>query len=217
MGCFTLILVSCLAEICSAFPTMGALYYWAYRLGGPEWGPFFSWISGWCNLLGQIAGVASGGYSGAKVIADICTLTTGVTLTKVQFLFMYALVLSIASTVNTFAETVLTTLTSISVVWHIVGTIVIVSLMILYTPSPLQSVEFVATNYYNGSTFESSSYVGLIGMLAAASTFTGYDTSAHVAEETFDSHNSTPVAMFLSVANCIILGLLLIIGTQLYE
>lgn len=56
VGVFTILLVSSLGEICSAFPTMGALYYWAFVLGGPEWGPFASWLAGWTNLLGQIAG-----------------------------------------------------------------------------------------------------------------------------------------------------------------
>lgn len=65
IGLFTLVLVSCLAEISSSYPTMGALYFWAYKLGGDEWGPFSSWIAGWCNLLGQIAGVASGAYAGS--------------------------------------------------------------------------------------------------------------------------------------------------------
>ena len=64
IGVMTLLLVSSLGEISCAFPTMGALYYWSYRLGGVQWGPFCSWTAGWCNLVGQIAGVASGGYAG---------------------------------------------------------------------------------------------------------------------------------------------------------
>lgn len=40
----------------------------------------------------------------------------------------------------------------------------------------------------------------------------GYDTASHVAEETDDSHHSTPVAMIGSVINCIFLGILLIVG-----
>ncbi len=52
----------------------------------------------------------------------------------------------------------------------------------------------------------SVSYVALIGCLFAASTFTGYDTAAHVAEETTVSHMSTPYGMVFSVINCYILG-----------
>jgi len=43
-----------MAEICSAYPTAGGLYYWAAKLGGKH-GRFASWITGWFNMLGQIA------------------------------------------------------------------------------------------------------------------------------------------------------------------
>jgi amino acid transporter len=172
IGFVTLILVTSLAEICCAYPTMGALYYWAYRLGGDEWGPFASWMAGWLNLLGQIAGVASGGYSGAEVIGDISTLTSGVVFTPVQLLAVYALVLIFAGIINTFAEELLTRLCSISVVWHIVGVILIVALMVQFAPT-LKSAEYVALHFNNGTPFTSPAYVVLTGSLAAASTFTG--------------------------------------------
>ena len=172
IGFVTLILVTSLAEICCAYPTMGALYYWAYRLGGDEWGPFASWMAGWCNLLGQIAGVASGGYSGAEVLADIAQLSTGYVLTPPQLLAVFALVLIFAGIINTFAEQLLTRLCSISVVWHIVGVIVIVALMVQFAPT-LKSAEYVAVHFNNGTPFRSPAYVVLTGSLAAASTFTG--------------------------------------------
>ena len=46
IGPFSFALVLSLGEICCAFPTMGALYFWALRLGGEKWGPFASWIAG---------------------------------------------------------------------------------------------------------------------------------------------------------------------------
>jgi amino acid transporter len=36
-----------MAEICSAYPTSGGLYYWSYALAGPKWGPFAAWLTGW--------------------------------------------------------------------------------------------------------------------------------------------------------------------------
>jgi amino acid transporter len=129
-------------------------------------------MAGWTNLLGQIAGVASGGYSGALVLADIATLTTGTVLTPPQVLAVFALVLMFAGIVNTFAEQLLTRLCNISVVWHIVGTILIVALMVQYAPS-LETPLYVATHFNNATPFDSPAYVVLIGSLAAASTFTG--------------------------------------------
>ncbi|MGK8512948.1 amino acid permease [Nocardia asiatica] len=44
-----------MAELASAYPTSGGLYWWAAELGGPVWG----WFTGWFNLIGQIAVTAA--------------------------------------------------------------------------------------------------------------------------------------------------------------
>lgn len=211
VGLMTLLLVSSLAEICSAYPTMGALYYWAFRLGGPEWGGFASWMAGWTNLLGQIAGVASGGFAGAQIFAEIIMLTHKTRLDSNAVLGLYVVMLVIAGIVNTFAERLLTAVCYISCVWQTLGTILIVVWMLVASPK-LQSASFVFASTNNGTGFSSFPYVALVGTLAAASVFTGYDTAAHVAEETHDSHNSTPRAMLLACVNALVLGVLLIVG-----
>ncbi|KAI4385917.1 hypothetical protein MLD38_003904 [Melastoma candidum] len=47
VGTMTLLVGCSLAEICSAYPTSGGLYYWSYRLCGRGWGPLASWFTGW--------------------------------------------------------------------------------------------------------------------------------------------------------------------------
>lgn len=211
IGPFSFVIVLCLGEISCAYPTMGALYFWAFQLGGDEWGPFSSWIAGWCNLLGQIAGVASGAYAGAEVIAALIALCTQQIVSPAAVQGLYAAMLLIAGTVNSYTEHGLTTLCYISVVWQNLGVIIIV-IAVLATAPQLQPAEFVFFATYNDSGFESFPYVALIGSLAAASVFTGYDTAAHVAEETNQSHSSTPRAMLWAVINAYIFGLLLIVG-----
>jgi amino acid transporter len=124
------------------------------------------------NLAGQIAGVASGGYSGAEVIADIIQINYGYVLAPAELLGVFALVLVLAGIINSFAEQLLTRLCSISVIWHIGGTIIIVALMIHFAPT-LQPASYAASSFNNATPFESSGYVVLIGSLSAASTFTG--------------------------------------------
>lgn len=173
IGCFTVTIVLSLSEICSAYPTMGALYFWADKLGGKEWGPYSSWMAGWLNLLGQIAGVASGGYAGAEILVEIITLSTGnVAVTGAQTMGIYACVLVVAGIVNTYSEIMLTTLCYISVVWQAIGIVVIVTWMLIMTPQK-QSIEFVFGSFHNSTGFTSPVYVALIGSLTAASVFTG--------------------------------------------
>src|SRR5215469_3007958 len=68
-----------MSELASAFPTAGGIYYWASRLGGPGWG----WFTGWFNLIGLVAVVASVIY----VCASFLTYLLG--LYKVHFIFNF--------------------------------------------------------------------------------------------------------------------------------
>ena len=58
VGLMSTIVALAMAEIASAYPTAGGLYYWASKLGSPAWG----WFTGWFNLIGQIAVTAAIGY-----------------------------------------------------------------------------------------------------------------------------------------------------------
>ncbi|CAL5421649.1 unnamed protein product [Camellia sinensis] len=46
VGGFTLIVGLSMAEICSAYPTSGGLYFWSAKLCGDDWGPLASWLTG---------------------------------------------------------------------------------------------------------------------------------------------------------------------------
>src|ERR687891_337629 len=51
---FTLCVAASMAEIASAYPTAGGLYFWAYRLGGRGW----AWVTAWMNMIGQVTIIA---------------------------------------------------------------------------------------------------------------------------------------------------------------
>src|SRR6266550_8677703 len=67
---FVLLIAASMAEIASAYPTAGGLYYWASRMKNKNWG----WWVAWLNLGGQISIVAGINYSAA--------LYLGVTILK---------------------------------------------------------------------------------------------------------------------------------------
>ena len=52
---FTLTVAASMAELCSAYPTAGAMYHWAADLGGAGAG----WLVAWLNIFGLIAAQAS--------------------------------------------------------------------------------------------------------------------------------------------------------------
>ena len=43
---FTLCIAASMAEIASAYPTAGGLYFWSFRLGDKRW----AWLTAWLNM-----------------------------------------------------------------------------------------------------------------------------------------------------------------------
>src|SRR6201992_800057 len=66
ISCLILCVAFSMAELASAYPTAGGIYYWATKLGGPGWG----WFTGWFNLIGQVAVTAGIDY-GLAVSIDV--------------------------------------------------------------------------------------------------------------------------------------------------
>ncbi|KAG2482254.1 hypothetical protein HYH03_018798 [Edaphochlamys debaryana] len=66
-----------MAELASAYPTSGGMYYWIFQLTPPRFAPLVCWVTGWLNLLGQIASLASTHYFMAYTISTIVLLATG--------------------------------------------------------------------------------------------------------------------------------------------
>ena len=56
------------SELVSAYPTSGGLYFTCKYLAPESWVPEISWLCGWLNLLGQVAGVASTEYGCAQLL-----------------------------------------------------------------------------------------------------------------------------------------------------
>jgi len=56
------------AELVSAYPTAGGMYFVTKHVVPPKHVAIWSWVIGWCNFLGQAAGVASLAFSISQMI-----------------------------------------------------------------------------------------------------------------------------------------------------
>src|SRR5688572_17962164 len=71
---FTLCVAASMAELASAYPTAGGLYYWALRLGGRGWG----WTTAWFNMVGQVTITAGINIAAAIYIIGAVTRIFGI-------------------------------------------------------------------------------------------------------------------------------------------
>src|SRR5579863_10637537 len=89
---FTLTVAASMAELCSAYPTAGAMYHWAADLGGAGAG----WYVAWLNIFGLIAAQAGINYSCAQFILPFL----GVPATARNLLLMFAFILITQGALN---------------------------------------------------------------------------------------------------------------------
>ena len=201
---FTLALAASMAELCSAYPTAGAMYHWATALGGIGCG----WFVAWLNIIGLIAAQAGINYSCAQFILPFL----GISASPRNILLMFAFTLAVHGLINQYGVRLVAVLNNISVAVHIVGVAAIV--VALFWLAPLQPAGFLATGVNSNGR---SPYVWafLLGLLQAHWTYTGFDGSAHMAEETHNARRTAPWGVVISVALSGVVGYALLIALTL--
>jgi amino acid permease (GABA permease) len=210
VGIMTLFVGMSMAEVCSSYPTAGGLYYWSAKLARKN-GPAWSWFTGWFNFLGQVAVTAGIDFGAAFFINALLNLQFGLSTAHGVTIIIFACVLLLHGLLNQFGIRLVSLLNDISVWWHIVGVLLIVGVL-TFSPSHHQSAKTVFTATVNNTGWHSIFYVLLLGLLLAQYTFTGYDASAHLTEETHDAARSGPRGIVMSIVVSLIAGWILLIG-----
>jgi amino acid transporter len=233
---FTLMIAAAMAEIASAYPTAGGLYYWSSRMKNKDWG----WWTAWFNLAGQVAIVAGIDFAAASFVnsAIVTPILSnfgvaygngsaifGSTLVSGQLLTM-AVLMVIQLALNIGGIRIVALLNDASVWWHIGTVVVIVGALFLISSgkahadiSPFAVGPQDASGGASPLGFNLGPAVGyavpiafMFSLLQAQWTYTGYDASAHVAEETVGARLSSAWGVFISVAVSAVVGYIVLFG-----
>ncbi len=235
---FVLFVALGMAELASAYPTAGGLYYWSSKLGGAGWG----WFTGWFNLIGQVAVTAGIDYGLAVSIdvllnawipsfpAKLATVAAIDPATQWVTLGIFGIVLAIHAFLNINGVKIVAFLNDVSVWWHIAGVVLIVGAVVIagalgsqftadsgFTAAGpaagLNSLKslFAVDPKFNATGFPLW-YAVIVGLLLAQYTYTGYDASAHMSEETVGAATRAPWGVVMAVAVSAVAGYALLAG-----
>ncbi len=208
VGIMVLTVALSMAEVCSRYPTAGGLYFWAGRLAKKnkrQW----AWYVGWFNFLGEIAVTAAIDFGCATTWMAFANLVWGVEVTPARVFRVFVVIIVSHAALNTFGVNLVSLLSSISAWWHVGGVLIIVGALWIL-PTKHQSVSWTLTGFHNETGWSFLPYVFLMGLLMAQYTYTGYDASAHVAEETKNASVAAPKGIVLSVLVSVIAGFILL-------
>jgi amino acid transporter len=201
---FTLAVAASMAELCSAYPTAGAMYHWAADLGGAGWG----WWVAWLNIFGLIATQAGINYSCAQFVLPFLNLPS----TATNLYLMFGFILLTQGILNHYGVRLVAVLNDLSVTVHILGVAAVVAGLLLFAPK--QPVGFLLEGI-NSNSRSPYWWAFCLGLLQAQWTYTGFDASAHMTEETADPRRRAPWGVVLSVAVSGAVGYVLILALTL--
>lgn len=256
---FVLTIAASMAEVASAYPTAGGLYYWASKMKSKNWG----WWTAWLNLIGQFAIVAGINFAAAFFINQtiISPLTGGAFNNTTEVLMIgdqllisgqlltMAVLMAAQLALNIAGINIVAFLNQVSVWWHIAFVILIsASLFLLGTQdtardagltlfamqpqdtlgsweirippwagvAPDTSVPLFLLSMGAASTYTPVFVAFFFSLLLANWTYTGYDASAHVAEETVGARIASAWGIFLSVAVSAVVGFIFLLSLTLH-
>jgi amino acid transporter len=181
------------------------MYHWACRLGGTGWG----WFTAWFNIIGQLATLAGIDYGCALFVTPLA----GLAATTSNVLLVYAGVLLSHALINHVGIRLVARLNDLSVTVHVVGVIAIVGSVFLFAPK--QPIGFFFARITSNTEGWPYWWAFVVGLLQAQWTFTGYDASASVSEETVDPRRRVPWGIVMAVVVSSVVGYLLLVALTL--
>ncbi|KAH0548484.1 hypothetical protein GP486_007938 [Trichoglossum hirsutum] len=204
-SCMAMCIASSVAELVSAYPTAGGMYFVTKHVVPKEKVPIWAWIVGWCNFLGQTAGVSSVAYTVSQMVLACGSMNSR--FDGQSYLYsptaLQTVLLSIAllATMGVICSLTTKSLHKI-ILWfapiNILASISICIALLILTPNK-QSAKWVFTEVTDGSGWGSRGFSFLLGFLSVAWTMTDYDGTTHMSEETHDAAIRGPVAIRMAV------------------
>jgi amino acid transporter len=221
---FSLVVALTMAQVASAFPTSGGLYHWAAILGGRGWG----WLTAWFNLAGLVTVLAAinvGAYEfgvsslGKRLGYDPDQL--GPWKLPAQAAFVLLITFTQAF-VNHRGIRLTARLTDFSGWWILLVASLLTVAVLACVPSWDISRLLRFENFSNlppdkpvWPATDSLFRLFCVGLLLPAYTITGFDASAHAAEETVRAAERVPRGIVRSVLVSGVFGWLMLCGMVL--
>lgn len=212
---FSLLVALCMAQIASAFPTAGGLYHWSSILGGKGWG----WAAAWLNLGGLIFVTAAVNVGTYQLFVMFLGPLFGFDPTKLALIhgigpvkaalinqaIGVVLMTGSQALLNHFGIRLTTLLTDFSG-YLIFVVACILTLAMFFASRTHDLARLVTFTNFSGESggnvwprHESMSVMFLLALMWPIYTITGFDASAHTAEETVHAARNVPKGLLRSV------------------
>jgi amino acid transporter len=217
---FSLVVAATMGQLASTFPTAGGLYHWSSILGGRGWG----WATAWFNLAGLVTVLAAINVGTCRFALGAFGPSAGTLSPRDEYLIQAAgviLITATQATINHRGIGLTARLTDFSGYWILLVAASLTACLLAFAPSfdPARLIRFDNfSGTAGGGTWPRTEHRGLLfalGALLPAYTITGFDASAHAAEETLGAARSVPCGIVRSVLVSGLAGWILLMAVVL--
>jgi urea carboxylase system permease len=209
-----LLVALCFAELAARYPISGAIFQWASRLAGTD----FGWFTGWVMVIGQILTVATAAialqavlpsvWSGFQIIGGSSADSAPTSPTGAQNAVLLGLLLLVVTTViNIIGVRLMAMLTSVGVVIELLGVVALV-IALFFEGERSPGVVFTKEGAAEGAYLP----LWLASSLMAAYVMVGFDSAGELSEETHAPRRTTPRTIIRALVVSGLGGVLLLLG-----
>ncbi|KAM0809433.1 putative Choline transport protein [Seiridium cardinale] len=210
----TLSVFATLSEVASMAPTSGGQYHWVSMMAPPSSRKFLGYITGWLEITGWQALVASGGFVTGTMIQGLIVLTHPDYLDIARnwhgtLLFWGVVLLSYV--INTAVGSLLAKFEGLVLVLHLLGFFAVIFPLALLSEHGTTSDVF--NNFLNLGGWESQGLSFCIGILGNVFAFLGGDGAIHMSEEIRNASVVIPRSLMTGLAINGTLGFAMLVAT----
>ncbi|KAJ7091131.1 amino acid/polyamine transporter I [Mycena epipterygia] len=205
---FLIFVALAMAELGSAAPTAGGLYYWTFTFSSPKFRNLFSWLIGYVNTAAYIAGMSSVDWGVANQIMAAANIGSdgNFVATNAQVYGVYCALLVSHAIVASLATRIIARLQYFYVFLNIALFFVVIIALPIATPKALHNSASFAFGHFENTSGWTNGYAFILSFLAPAWTVGGFDTSVHVSEEARNAPHAVPFAIISATAMGCLLG-----------
>ncbi|GLB38878.1 putative apc amino acid permease [Lyophyllum shimeji] len=203
---FMLLVAISMAELASAVPSSGGLYFWTYSLSSPRWRGFLCWIVGNANTIGCISAFASIDWGCAEQIMAVATFGSeyAVEGTAAQIFGLYSAIVLTHIALCCLGTTAHARLQVLYLVLNVLLCLVIVIALPLATPNK-NTAKFALWDFTNINGWPDS-YAFILSLLAPLWTIGSPDVGGPISDEASNAATAVPWAIVLATFGAGVLG-----------
>lgn len=205
---FIVLIGLAIAELGSAAPTSGGLYYWTYSLSSPRWRCLLCWLVGYFNTIGLVAGVAAVEWGLAVQLNAAISIGSDerLALINAHIFGVYCAILVVQATVCSTATKYIARIQSLHIALNLLCFIAIVVALPAATPKEHRNTASFTFGNFQNLTGWSPGFAFIMSFLAPLWAVGGFHDPVHISEEASNASTAVPWAIIMGTSAPAVIG-----------